>query len=115
MKLYDSRFDLLELEYADISIFKRKQAFDVLDANLKEDSYVTLEELQEEFSVSRYQIVEKLKKLGALPIGIKKNVLNGKRMRGVGKIVYDIGIIKLIYEDTPIEDIKEKARQLLKE
>ena len=115
MRLHDSRFDDIEIEIANIEDFVKEKVFDVVDANILESSYVTLSELQEEFGVSRYQIVGTLKDLGVTPIGVKKNIVDGKRLRGVGKIVYDVGVIEKIYSAIPIEDIKEKARQMLEE
>jgi hypothetical protein len=115
MKLHDSRFDNIEFEHANFEDLVKEKTLDVIDADLPETSYVTFEELQEEFGISRYQIVNTLKQLGFEPIGIKKNMINGKRLRGVGKVVFDSIVIEKIYEATPVEDIKEKARKMLEE
>lgn len=115
MKLYDSRFDNLEIEEGSFEDFTKKTKFNVVEQGMPEGSYVTLVELQEEFEASRYQILNALKDIGAKPIGIKNNIVNGKRMRGANKIVYDSSVIDQIYEATPIEEILAEARKILEE
>lgn len=115
MKLYDSKFDSLVIETGEFEDFVKNKKLDVLDEGMPEGSYVTLLQLQEEFDISRYQIINTLKKIGAKPIGIKNNIVNGKRMRGVGKVVYDVSVIEQIYEATPIDDILAEARAILEE
>lgn len=114
-KLYDPRFKDIKLEYEKFEKFKKEKTLDVIDANINEEAYITLERLQEMFGVSRYQIVKTLKDLNQKPLGVRKNIVNGKRLRGVGKIVYDSEVVQKIYDAIPVEKIKEEARRILEE
>lgn len=111
---YDNRFDravLVDLGAEDCS---KDRLRDVLAEGVDPSEYVTQDELQEHFSLSRYQISNFLKEISAEPIGELKNYdESGRRLRGVGKHVYDRSVIeqieKLTASTIDIEEIKRRA------
>lgn len=118
---YDNRFDEIGLEDLASEDCKKARLLDVLEASLDPDSYVTLDQIQEYFGkITRYQVNQYLKELGAEPIGQLPNVdENGKRKRGVAKVVYSASVIDDIESLTTatinVEEIKRKAMQMLEE
>lgn len=115
-KLYDPIYDNLVIEEGNLDCFKKQKVFDVIDAGVPKDSYVTYEELESHFGLSHYQILNCLEKINARPLGIKKNIVNGKRSRGVGKFVFDRKVIEDInislQDSIDINKIKAMAAQI---
>ena len=62
-------------------------------------------------------LVKYLKAIGANPIGERKNYIDGKRTRGVGKVVYPKNTLEdirsFLLSQSDIEAIKTMARQIL--
>jgi len=116
MKLYDPIFDNLVVEQAVLTDFKKVEAVDVIKLGLEEEQYITYEQLEEYFGLSQYQIFSYLEQIGAKPIGIKKNIVDGKRLRGVGKHVFAIEVVERIEEvlhsDINVLEIKAMAAKI---
>lgn len=92
--VYDLRFDDVEIEDVNFADCVKDRLEDVLALNIPRDDYVTIEDLEEEFSVSRYQVTKYLEQLGAEPFGELKNYTEeGRRTRGVGKVVYRKSVV----------------------
>jgi hypothetical protein len=76
-----------------------------------------MQELQEIFGISRYHLVKHLKEINASPLGEKKNYVDGKRTRGVGKVVYARHVLTQLKEflstTTDVQAIKNMARAIL--
>lgn len=111
--LHNPIFDNIVIENADPDDFKKQRATDVLEAGFSENNYVSYEQLEERFGLSHYQISKCLEKIGAQPIGVKKSVVNGKRLRGPGKHVFGSNVIEeidsLLHKDVDVEAIKALA------
>lgn len=115
--VYDNRFDsalLVDFEYDDCA---RERLKDVSGEDPSE--YLTYEDLQEHFSLSRHHIAGCLTKLGIKPIGELRNYDDGRRARGVGKHVFASSVLDDIETLTSsaidIEDIKRRALLMIEE
>jgi len=116
--IYDDRFDAVAVE--PLEGFRKERLIDVLQAGLDRSTYVTMEDIENEFSVSNYHVRTYLKKLGVSPIGELKNVgAGGVRKRGIGKLVYRASVISEIQEllgaNIDISKYQEEARKILEE
>lgn len=117
---FDDRFNDLCIEISDVEECEKDKLLNVLEAGISPDKYITMEQLQQEFSLPRYEITKRIKKLGAQPIGMLINVGDdGRRKRGVGKYVYDIAIVDEIRDyitgEIDMDEIKRKAAALLQQ
>lgn len=111
---YDERFSNIILERLSPADCKKIRLRDVIAEKVDPSEYVTQEELEEKFKLSRYQITNYLKEISAKPIGILNNYdTSGRRSRGVGRHVYARGVIEeieiLTTSAIDIEDIKRQA------
>lgn len=101
---------------ANSSLVKEKVT-EITDDSFKSGEFITMQELQDSFGISRYQLVRYLKDIGAAPLGEKKNYKNGKRTRGVGKVVYQHDVLDkiqdLLNSQTDVDAIKRMAQQIL--
>jgi transcriptional antiterminator len=116
--IYDHRFDNLEIEDLAAIDCVKERLLDVIAAGILEEEYVTFDQLQEEFSCSKYQISKYLEQIGAKPFGELKNVLeSGKRMRGVGKLVFKKSVVdevlELTKQDIDMEAIMASAKETI--
>lgn len=118
---YDNRFNTIGFEDLASEDCRKDRLLNVLEANLDPSSYVTLNQIQEHFGkITRYQVNQYLRQVGAEPIGQLPNVdESGKRSRGVAKIVYSVSVIEEIQSLTTatinVEEIKRKAMEILEE
>lgn len=107
----------VDISICDISAFIKSKKIDVVENGMNEGLYVSMQELQDTYGISRYHLVKYLKAIGANPIGEKKNYIDGKRTRGVGKIVYPRSVLNdvriFLSEQSDIEAIKKMAREIL--
>jgi len=116
---YDDRFDTVLFEDLASEDCKKERLVNVLDSDLDPESYVTLNQIQEHFGkITRYQVNQYLRKIGANPLGQLPTVnADGKRGRGVAKIVYPSAVIEQIQDLTTatinVEEIKRRALQML--
>lgn len=120
---FNAEFSNIVIEQFDRQLLEREELEDVLDKGYERDSYVTLDDLQEKFSMSRNSIANLLKKIEIKPFGKLKNMKDGKRTRGVAKIVFSTDVIDEIDEylrnsedesnSMSIDDIKRMAMNQL--
>lgn len=107
----------ISIESCSIDVFVKNKKIDVVQVGIKEDDYVSMQELQDTFGISRYHLVKYLKEISATPIGERKNYIDGKRTRGVGKVVYPRSVLQevrdFLSEQSDIEAIKQMARKIL--
>lgn len=107
----------IDIACCDPSIFVKNKKMDVIQQGVDESSYVSMQHLQDAFGISRYHLVKYLKAIGATPIGERKNYIDGKRTRGVGKIVYPkevlVSVRDFLSSQSDIEAIKIMAQQIL--
>jgi transcriptional antiterminator len=105
------------IENCSADIFVKNKKVDVIQVGIKEDDYVSMQELQDTFGISRYHLVKYLKDIGASPLGERKNYIDGKRTRGVGKVVYPRSVLSevkdFLSEQSDVESIKQMARKIL--
>lgn len=117
--VYDNRFDGVTVGPLPQG-FRKEKLVDVREVGLPRDSYVTMEDLEREFSISNYHVRKYLKQLGIEAFGELKNVKpDGTRTRGVGKRVYRSSVVddikELLTATIDIERLKEEARRALAE
>jgi hypothetical protein len=115
---YDGRFDSIVVATQDVSDFGKQKKPNVLASGEPLDNFVTLAELEEHFQVSRYQLGKLLEKVQAEPCGEVYNYTSeGKRSRGVGKVVYNKSVVddieKLTTATVDVAAMKAKALAIL--
>lgn len=116
---YDDRFDSVALEPLPEGPTEEKLV-DVIELGLARNSYVTMQELEKEFSISNYHVRKYLRRLNIKPFGELKNLKeDGKRKRGIGKHVYRSSVIddikELLAATIDTEKFREQARKTLEE
>lgn len=94
-------------EYAETSSLVKEKKLDVIEAGLTEEDYISMQDLEKTFMISRYQLTKYLDQLGIVPLGHYVNYVNGKRSRGSGKTVYARTAI------TQIKDLLSKQANII--
>ena len=114
--IYDTRFDNLEIENVEKDQCQKPKLLDVVRGGLSPTEYITLSNLQKHFRISRYHITNYLTEINAKAIGELININeSGKRMRGVGKLVYSPSVIDDITALIESEDDLEAMKAIAKE
>lgn len=107
----------IDISYCNVSSFIKDKKIDVIHNGIEENSYISMQDLQDTFGISRYHLVKYLKAVSASPIGERKNYIEGKRTRGVGKIVYPRLVLTqvrdFLSEQSDIVAIKKMAQEIL--
>lgn len=107
----------ISIDYCTVDSFVKSKKIDVVQTGIQESDYVSMQELQETFGISRYHLVKYLKAIKATPIGERKNYIDGKRTRGVGKVVYPRATLSevktYLSNQSDIEAIRQMARKIL--
>ena len=109
----------LVFEATDSQSFVKNKKVDVIEAGMSDDAYVSMQELQDAYGISRYHLTKYLKEIGASPIGERKNYVDGKRTRGVGKVVYPKRVLQdledHLSQNADVDLIKAMAQKILEE
>lgn len=115
MLYFVDSFMKISIINVDSYVFEKK--IPDVDADMPRDLYCTMDDLQERFFVSRYQLSRYLRLLNIEPFGELRNLREGKRIRGVGKQCFDIAVIndieQLLFNTIDIEDVKNEAYEIV--
>lgn len=113
---YLQEFDNIKI--TTLNSYKYKKSLENVSVAMEPSEYITLDGIQDIFEISRYQLNRYLKQLNIKPIGEAQNIIDGKRLRGVGKFCFNVKSVDMIYnlisQQVDIEKIKRQAFECVK-
>lgn len=95
-ELYDARFDQVIIENASYIQLNIQKPIDIIEANLPQNDFVCIEEIQSKFLISRYEVNQILDMIKIYPVAVKRDIVDGKKAVGLPKKVYAKDTISVI-------------------